>query len=147
MTRGDLARELVAKTLAEGLCISLPIPVRWRDRLVDAFFTFAFSAVDLVPYPAKDVRLVLWGGEVAIDDAFDLSSVAFDTSGDEPIGNWKVAYDLAYRYYTDAFAELAAGVVGPACRVYVEAVKAATLASQMPYYALLCPELFSAGAR
>lgn len=144
MSRGESARSLVCEEMPEGLCISLPIPVRWQGRLADAFFTFTFSAVDLVPYPAKDVRIVTEDGAVVIDtEVFDLATVGFDTSGDEPIAHWKVASGLAYRYYDDVVAELAAEHPGAACGVYVEAVKAATPHSQMPYYALLCPTLFA----
>jgi len=143
VNRAERARALVRPTIPEELCISLPIPVFWKDALVDGFFVFSISTVTMTPYPADDFRLVLEDGTVICDDSiFPLSQVEFDTSNDVRPTDWLDAYTRAYANYEDAFNELRAGQPQEHCAAYVRAVCDATMKSQMPYYQLMCPELF-----
>jgi N-acetylmuramoyl-L-alanine amidase CwlA len=79
---------------------------------------------------------------VCDDSIFPLSEVHFDTSNDVPHYDWVGSYTSAYENYEGAFNELSAGRPQEHCKAYVQAVRDATMASQMPYYQLMCPELF-----
>lgn len=83
-------------------------------------------------------------GSVIIDEniLFEASG-KFDTSRDVPPKHWEQYYEQAYHTYDAAFLELEAGAPGAQCYTYVNAVRAATFSSLMPFYRVLCPELFS----
>lgn len=144
-SRAETARTLVVQTMPEELCLSFPIPMRWRNEgLVTGFFTYGVSMLTRQPYPAEDCRIVLGDGSVVIDDDILVeASSEFDTSRDVPPERWGEHYEQAYQSYDAAFEELEVGAPGTQCDAYATAVRAATVLSLMPYYRVLCPELFA----
>ena len=142
-SRGRRARKMVAATMPEELCLSFPVPMWQGDELLDTFFTYSASLVLMRPYPPSEIRTVHANGEVDIDtEALILKITPFDTSKDMLPDDYAVQFERAYDIYEAACTELLTGGPGSACSMYTKAVKAASFASFMPYYAALAPNLF-----
>ena len=133
------------RELPMGQSISLPVPVRCNNALVDAVFTYTS---DRATSSTGKALLVIEanldeGGAVALDAAEVFADVAYEPAPFSAPESYKEKSAEAKSLYAEVREEAARGEVGPASQRYAELVWSVAQKPLRPYYRALSPALFA----